>query len=182
MTDYGTKTPNTDAGTADNFPLLTLPREIREYIYPHCLVVGRVYPYLETHRSQAETDIIHYDAYNDDTPSIALLLVSKQEAEVFLYKDNTFVMPTAFLTAKFFTYSMATSTRRSWLRSLELDLDPSDLDTEGRKTICGLRLGWHEQFWQIMQDGTNRPTASDFFRLCGKEIHEANKRHLVDVS
>ena len=86
------------AATADIFPLLNLPREIRDYIYQYCLVVGKVYPYLETHRSEAGTNIIHYEAYNDDAPNIALLLVSRQthqEAEAFLYTCKTFVMPTS---------------------------------------------------------------------------------------
>ena len=76
---------------------------------------------------------------------------------------------------------MATSARRSWLKSIELDLDPSDLDTKDRKVICGSRLDWQEQFQQAMRFGTTHPTASDVLIACGSDLHQANKRHLVDV-
>ena len=131
-------------------------------------MVGKVYPYLETHRLEAQTDIIQYYAYNDDAPNTALLLMNRQihqEAEVFLYKQNMFVLPALGLAVKFLGISLATSIRRSWLKSIELTLDPCDLTSEDRKVVCDSRLGWYEQLKQNMYYGRHYPTASEYLRL-----------------
>lgn len=131
-----------------------LPGEIRNTIYKHCLVVGNVYPNLESHCWEVQTDVVHQDAYYFEAPNVSLLKTCKRviwEAEHLLSQKNTFVMPTASLTARFFANTMTTAVRRSWLKSVEIYLDPSDLDSEDRKVIFGPRLDWYRQFERALQ-------------------------------
>ena len=163
---------------------MDLPRELRNMVYEYCLVTGNVYPYLEAHRWEVQTDIVHQDSYYYDTPNIPLLKTCKSihwEAERFLYQKNNFVMPTSTLTEKFFTNSINTSLRRSWLKSIELDLDASDLGTEDLKVIHGSRLGWYKQFERALKLDRRAPSPSYFLRTCGREVHRANKAYLVDI-
>ena len=167
------------------FPLFGLPGELREIIYGHCLIVGRVYPYLETHRQDVENDLVQQDAYYHDAPNVSLLLACKKvrcEAEHLLYKRNTFIMPTSSLTVRFFENSMATTARRSWLKSVELSFKSSDLDKKDKEIICGLRLGWYEQYERAQRLRANPPSASHFLRIYGKELHQERKAHLVSIS
>ncbi len=148
-------------------------------------MVGRVYPYLETHRQDVENDQVQQDAYYHDAPNISLLLACQKvrwEAEHLLYERNTFVMPTSSLTVKFFKTSMATTARRSWLKSVEISFESSDLDKKDKEIICGLRLGWYEQFEQAQRLGANAPSASYFLRTYGKALHRERKEHLVSIS
>ncbi len=167
------------------FPLFELPAEIRTMIYEYCLEVENVYPYLESHRWELQTDIAHHDAYYFDAPNVSLLKTCKQinwEAESILYKRNTFVMPTSSLTAKFFANAMATDVHRSWMKAIEIYLDASDLDSADRKVICGPRLDWYTQFERALRLDRDGPRASHFLRTCGKELHRANKAYLINNS
>ncbi len=167
------------------FPFFKLPAEVRKVIYDYCLVVDNVYPYLEPHRLELETDAAHLDAYYFDAPNVSLLKTCKRiswEAEHLLYQHNTFVMPTSSLTAKFFANTMTTTVRRSWMKSIEVYLDPSDLDTADRKVVCGSQLDWPRQLEQALRLDGNAPPASHLLRTCGKELHRANKTYLVEIS
>ena len=94
------------------------------------------------------SDIVHQDVYFYDVPSISLLLICKKvrgEAELLFYEKNTFVMPTSRPTARFFALSMLTPIRQSSLKSVEVDLDPSDLDLHDKSIICSSRSGSNTQ-------------------------------------
>lgn len=122
--------------------IVRIAAEVRNIIYEYCLVVESVYPISGVSSLGLQTDVVHQDAYYYDTPNVSWLETCKQvswEAE-HMYQQNKFVMPTSSLTARFFANTMNTAVRRSWLKSVEIYLDPSDLDTEDRKVICGSRL------------------------------------------
>ena len=146
-------------------------------------MVGSVYPYLDTHRQEMDNDCIHDDAYYYDTPHIPLLLTCKlirKESEILLYERNTFVMPTASLTAKFFSTSLNTLTRQSWVKLVEIDLDPSDLAPADKAVIRGSQRRWHEQHQHQLRN-QNAPSALDDQRIYAEDLHKAFKTYLVKV-
>ena len=128
---------------------LDFPREIRDKIYAECLVVEKLYPYIEQER-RAWTDTIHDElpflkertsatasdprpfgaSPSDPRPPSAsnaginlnLLLTNRMiyaEASKILFCENTFVMPTWHFMSKFFNI-YAGKDQLTWIKSIEL--------------------------------------------------------------
>lgn len=106
-------------------------------VYGYCLEVGQIYPYLESQRA-IDVRSVSEEANNFEVPSTALLAVCKlvhDESEPLLYKKNTFVLPAAALSAKFFINTMHSDIRRAWIKSVELKLSPYDLSKDEKLAI-----------------------------------------------
>ena len=128
---------------------LDFPREIRDKIYAECLVVEKLYPYIEQER-QAWTDTIHAElpflkertsaTASDPRPfgalpsdprppgasnagiNLNLLLTNRMiyaEASKILFCENTLVMPTWHFMSKFFDI-YAGKDQLNWIKSIEL--------------------------------------------------------------
>ena len=112
--------------------LLDLPRELRDIIYTECLIVGVVFPYYWS----------SYEGY--EAPGVALLQVCwriHEEAEPMLYKRNTFVLPTADLTARFFQLGLHNDSRRAWLKSVDISFEALDLTLSDRGVVFDKLFG-----------------------------------------
>lgn len=97
-------------------------------IWEHCLVVGHVYPYLGLHRQEMDNDHIHDEAYYYDTPAISLLCTYKrirEEAELLLYKRNTFVLPNVMRDSMRCQSFCASQTSQEYARTRSM-LSPKD--------------------------------------------------------
>lgn len=153
-------------------------------IYGYCLEMGHVYPYLESQRA-IDVRSVPEEANTFEVPCTALLAVCKlihEESENLLYRKNTFVLPAAALSAKFFSNSMYSDTRRAWIKSVELKLSPYDL-SQGKKLEifeeeqCKLRDHFVYTDWTGITPNGN---SSAFSLMLGwqRELHKRYKDEL----
>ena len=139
-----------------------LPPEVREMIYKYCLLVEEIRPYQDAeHRYLKGTGRTEYLELNgmegmnevipsSDRPSTALIMVCKlirEEAEPMLYSRNTFVLPIFRFSARFFSHSLNTKERKSWLKYVELELTQLDMETQERKQLFGEEVAYLEPFF-----------------------------------
>ena len=144
-------------------------------------MVGCVYPYLGSHRQEMDDDCIHDDAFYHDSPAVSLLRTCKricEEAEPLLYKRNTFILPNVSFTTRFFDTSLNTDTRRLWVKTVELDLDPSDMASMDKSVINSSRPGLYKSYQERLSDQPGH-SASESNRLCTRDLHKAFKQQLV---
>lgn len=131
-----------------------LPLEVRQMIYAECLVMGKVFPYTvkETYNEYEcdyDDDLTALERSGCETPEVALLLVCKDiylEAGPLLYQQNTFVLPASDFTSRFLKRSLHNNTRRSWLKSVEMGFDASDMTRDDREATL------YEQFELVKDD------------------------------
>lgn len=161
-----------------------LPPEIRNIVYGYCLQVGEVYPYLESQRA-IDVGSVYGQANSFEVPCTALLAVCKllhDEAEPLLYKKNTIVLPAAALSAKFFSNSMHSDTRRAWIKSIQLDLSLYDLSKDEKLGIYNEEL-LSLQVHLVHTDWTNisldeEDSVRDATENWGRNIHQRYKDRL----
>jgi len=144
---------------------MDLPHEARTQIYQYCLVVGKIFPYNKRLRADDQDGNAGYletrprqsasqQARDFHAPHLALLEVCSaihEEARPILYQKNTVVLPTAPLTAKFFTQALRTQQEKSWLKHLELKLSCRDLsfnEEAASNIIKHSPLEFHEACWR----------------------------------
>lgn len=150
-------------------------------IYKYCLVVSKVFPYTLNETYNA----IHHwygpnttkrDALGYEPPEVSILRACRsiyQEAEPILYQNNTFVLPIGRLTAQFFEVSLNTDTRRAWVTSVQIGLEPQDMTLKHREKVLDERIF-------IARQDLLYPSAWDLRDFADK-LHDAYTAHLRTV-
>ena len=165
---------------------MSLPSEVRQMVYAECLVVGKVFPYTVSERYH------EYDNDEDDkhtglelsgceVPSVALLQVCKrihEEAEPMLYQRNTFILPACDLTILFFKRSLHDDTRKSWVKSVELEFLATDLTRKDREMVLDEQTAlWRNDLLFPEKRGPLLRPHADF----QSDLHVAYIGRLIDV-
>lgn len=105
--------------------LMDLPVELRIRIYNYSFVVGKIYPYANAAGlNTTQPHPFHPPQF------LSLLRANKiihAEAEPFIYQKNTVVLPKAPWSAIFFRSCLNSTTKRLWLKDVELEMSSSDL-------------------------------------------------------
>ncbi|MCJ1377304.1 hypothetical protein MMC17_000398 [Xylographa soralifera] len=175
--------------------LLSLSLEIRRMIYTHALVVGHIYPYFKTQH-------INYPCYSGDyklpqfqysheqvlyeLPNVQLLQTCRlvyQEASPILYSKNQILLPILDLTLRFFNMCLHTPERCSWVKSVGLRLESSDMYEHERKIVfdrecANLRS---ESTRMHFPNKAAYTVLHEDFMVWGQALHVAYKRHLTEV-
>lgn len=185
--------------------LTILPLEVRQMVYAECFVVGKVFPYTVS-ETIIEHDFDDGDSDDEDTvdtmlecsgcaaPDLAILFVCKgihEEAEPMLYQRNTFVLPASDLTARFFRRSLHNGVRRSWIGSVELILDASDMTRRDRELVLDQQLElarksslYQDEVLEWFREGRLfpekvNPRSDDDDDMLGEDLHDAYKTQLA---
>ena len=136
---------------SSNMPtFLDLPLEIHQMIYSYCLVVGNIFPYAVTetydeYEHDFDDDPTNQELSDCEDPCVALLSVCRRvrlEAEPTLYQRNTIVLPASDLTARFFKRCLYNDARRAWVKSVDIDLDASDMSRSDREAVLDEELAF----------------------------------------
>lgn len=164
------------------FELFKLPPEIRRMIYVECLVVGKVFPYTlsesyDEYECDYDDDLTAREHAGYEAPIVALLRVCKdiyQEAEPLLYRRNTFVLPAADLTTRFFKRCLHSAARKAMIKSVVLSFDASDLTRDDRERILEQQMGVYRDD-MLFPERSFTNWAEEF----PQDLHDAYKSHLA---
>ncbi|KAI9878184.1 MAG: hypothetical protein M1830_001619 [Pleopsidium flavum] len=121
---------------------MTLPFELREQVYHHLLVRGKVFPY-----AKPNGDARYEDWEKYEKPELGILQVSqlvRAEAEEVYYRMNQFVVPRGdpWRTMTFFSHSGATL-----IRSISIAISHQDLDGHDLRSTRAILLADVDQYF-----------------------------------
>lgn len=170
---------------------LKLPPEIREKIYDDLLVVGTVFPYTiaksyEDDEPDYGDNLMVREMAAFKAPETALLHVCKAihaEAEPILYSRNQIMLPTSHLTARFFERSLHNDIRRSWVKSVGLHFEASDMSREDREVTLDeqLELAREDMLFPEKNDSGSFRRSKGSADIWVERLHEAYKTRLASV-
>ena len=165
---------------------LSLPPEVRAIIYEFCLVVEKIRPYQNAEYEYGEKYcMVDTDERipSSERPTIALVKVCKlfrQEGEPILYARNTFVMPTFGFSNQFFSCCLHTKQRRSWLKSVRVELNQLDMKVEDRKRVFREHVRELEpHFTDLCEVHWRNAQRDEAVWDFTKELHRGYKKHLI---
>ena len=126
---------------------MSLPSEVRCFIHECCLVVGKIFPFLDKQQQEEKEqatgriptttllDPMAEEKSKYPTPDLGLLSVNKviyAETVPFVFQKNTVVLPNAQWTARLFQNCLDSKKERLWLKDVELQLCKSDMPASAR--------------------------------------------------
>ena len=173
--------------------LFDVPLEVRQMIYAECLTAGKIYPYTISETipehdfdtsddEDAETKKILQVKPDRELPCFELLIVCKairQEAEPLLYQRNTVVLPAIDLTARFFKHCLHNDTRRSWIKSITLIFDSTDMVRREREIALDAELAASRETLLFPEEVVDCSSEDEIFP--SSKLHDAYKAHMTTV-